>query len=153
MDLAELLSLGKGMAGRPGLPQSVLAAVLEAIVAAIYLDGGMDAARQFIIRHMEPHILEAGDSAHHQNFKSVLQQHAQRHLSASPSYLLLDEKGPDHAKCFEVCVQIDHTRYESAWANSKKEAEQKAALKVLSALDLVEIDETGQVHLLEENGE
>jgi len=148
INLSGLLNLGKGMAGRPGLPQSVAAAVLEAIIAAIYLDGGMDAVKPFILRHMEPLILEAADSTHHQNFKSVLQQHAQRHLPASPSYVLLDEKGPDHAKCFEVCVQINGTRYDSAWANSKKQAEQKAALNALASLGLVAVDDAGEVHML-----
>ena len=148
INLSNLLNLGKGMSGRPGLPQSVAAAVLEAIIAAIYLDGGMEAVKPFILRHLEPLIREAAESAHHQNFKSVLQQYAQRCMPTSPSYVLLDEKGPDHAKCFEVCVQINGTRYDSSWANSKKEAEQKAALNALAALGLVEIDDTGRVHML-----
>lgn len=149
INLADLLNLGKGMSGRPGLPQSVAAAVLEAIIAAICLDGGLEEAKSFILRHMEPLIIEAADSAHHQNFKSVLQQHAQRNMPTSPCYMLLDEKGPDHAKCFEVCVQIDGERYDSAWANSKKEAEQKAALNALAALGLVEVDDAGQVRMLD----
>lgn len=152
INLAELLNLGKGMSGRPGLPQSVSAAVLEAIIAAIYLDGGMEAVRTFILRHMGPLIQEAAESSHHQNFKSVLQQHAQKHLPSNPSYVLLDEKGPDHAKCFEVCVQIDNRRFDSAWANSKKEAEQKAALNALEAMGLVEWSEDGQVLLNNAHG-
>lgn len=149
INLADMLNLGKGMAGRPSLPSSVAAAVLEAILAAIYLDGGMEPAREFILRHMTPHIHAAAQSAHLHNFKSVLQQYAQRHLPANPVYILLDEKGPDHAKCFEVCVEINGRRFSSAWANSKKEAEQKAALLALSELGLAEIDAEGQVALLE----
>ncbi|MCC6683373.1 MAG: ribonuclease III [Phycisphaeraceae bacterium] len=150
LDLAALLNLGKGMAGRPGLPQSVSAAVLEAVIAAIYLDGGMEEARRFILRHMGPYIEDAAGSSHHQNFKSVLQQHAQKNLTGSPMYVLLDEKGPDHAKCFEVCVEIDGQRYESAWANSKKEAEQKAALKALSTLGLLDDGDLGGVFVQDE---
>jgi ribonuclease-3 len=149
INLADMLNLGKGMSGRPGLPASVAAAVLESIIAAIYLDGGLASARRFILEHMVPYIEEAASSAHQSNFKSVLQQYAQKHLPANPQYVLLDEKGPDHAKCFEVCVEIDGRRYSSAWANSKKEAEQKAALLALSDLDLATIDDAGRVHLRE----
>lgn len=149
IDLAGMLNLGKGMAGRPGLPSSVAAAVLESIIAAIYLDGGLAPAKQFILDHMKPYIHDAEASSHQQNFKSVLQQHAQRCMPHNPSYVLLDEKGPDHAKAFEVCVEIDGRRFGSAWANAKKEAEQKAALNALAELGLVEIDEQGAVQLCE----
>ena len=148
INLSEMLSLGKGMAGRPGLPSSVAAAVLESIIAAIYLDGGMEPAQAFILKHMTPYIEEAAESSHQQNFKSALQQFAQKQLPANPSYVLLDEKGPDHAKCFEVCVDIGGRRFSSAWANAKKEAEQKAAMLALSELGLAEIDDQGNVELL-----
>lgn len=147
INLADMLNLGKGMSGRPGLPPSVAAAVLESIIAAIYLDGGIDPAKKFILEHMVPYIREAASSNHQSNFKSVLQQYAQKYLPTNPQYVLLDEKGPDHAKCFEVCVEIDGRRYSSAWANSKKEAEQKAALLALSDLELAVVSEAGDVVL------
>ncbi len=147
ISLANMLNLGKGMSGRSALPSSISAAVLEAVIAAIYLDGGIEPAREFILKHMVPFIHEAAGSAHQQNFKSVLQQYAQRHLPANPSYVLLDEKGPDHAKAFEVCVEIDGRRFSSAWANSKKEAEQKAALNALKELNLAYEHEDGRVEL------
>ena len=154
LNLAEMLNLGKGMIGRQELPSSVEAAVLESIIAAIYLDGGIDAAREFILKHMTPYIQEAAESAHQYNFKSVLQQYAQKHLPCNPSYILPDEKGPDHAKCFEVCVEIDGKRFASSWANSKKEAEQKAALNALTELELAKIDKKNKVTLLSPlNGE
>lgn len=146
-DMAGMLDLGKGMAGRSGLPSSVAAAVLESLIAAIYLDGGMDQAREFILKHMVPFIDEAADSAHQHNFKSVLQQHAQKHLPTNPTYVLLDEKGPDHCKCFEVCVEVDGRRCASAWANSKKEAEQNAALNALLELGLAKTADNGRVVL------
>jgi ribonuclease-3 len=145
--LAAMLDLGKGMEGRPGVPNSVAAAVFESVVAAIYLDGEMEPARQFILTRTEPYIQEAAESAHQQNFKSVLQQHAQKTMPQTPNYMLLNEQGPDHAKCFEVCVEIGGQRYGSAWASSKKEAEQKAALLALSELGLAEIDEHDKVVL------
>jgi ribonuclease-3 len=149
LNLDSMLNLGKGMVSRPGLPSSVAAAVLESIIAAIYLDGGMEPVQRFILTHMRPLIHEAADSTHQQNFKSVLQQYAQKHLPSNPLYVLLDEKGPDHAKCFEVTVEINGRRFNSAWANSKKEAEQKAALLALSELELARVEEDGRVVLLE----
>ena len=147
MNLHRLLSLGKGMSNRPTLPSSVAAAVFESIIAAIYLDGGLEPARVFILQHVVPHISETAKSAHQQNFKSLLQQHAQKSLPSNPVYVLLDEKGPDHSKAFEICVEINGRRFDSAWDNSKKEAEQKAALFALRALKLVAIDSDGQVML------
>jgi len=147
IELSDMLNLGKGMAGRSALPSSIAAAVLESIIAAIYLDGGMEPARQFILTQFESLIDRSAASTHQQNFKSVLQQYAQRHLPTNPLYLLLDEKGPDHAKCFEVCAEINGRRYPSAWARSKKEAEQKAALLALEELEIAEVDGDGHVHL------
>ena len=74
---------------------------------------------------------------HSQNFKSILQQYAQRQWNATPFYEILDEKGPDHSKAFEVCVMISGRRFGSAWGNSKKESEQFAARVALEELGLV----------------
>lgn len=147
--LCTMLNLGKGMSTRRELPHSVAAAVLESIIAAIYLDGGMEPVKRFILEHMRPLIDGAAESAHQENFKSVLQQHAQRQLPDPPIYILLDAKGPDHAKAFQVCVELDGRRFGSAWANSKKEAEQKAALLALDELGLARIDDEGAVLLIE----
>jgi ribonuclease-3 len=136
--LGELLRLGKGMSNRPKLPQSVIAAVFESVIGALYIDGGLDVAREFILGHMHPRVEYAGESGHQQNFKSVLQQAAQQQFEQTPQYLILDEKGPDHAKCFEVCVEIGARRFESCWGASKKQAEQDAALCALVELGLAE---------------
>lgn len=151
LGLCEQLNLGKGMAGRGDLPSSINAAALEAIIAAIFLDGGLEPAKAFILKHFEPICREIAESSHQQNFKSVLQQYTQREMEGHPQYVLLDEKGPDHAKCFEVCVDIDKHRYPSAWANSKKEAEQKAALLALESLGVVRIDEDDHVTMCRQN--
>ncbi len=127
LNLTDGLVLGQGMDGNGTLPKSLAAGTLEAVIAAIYLDGGLPAARQFILRHMTDEIERATQSQHQFNFKSQLQQWAQRELCATPQYELLDEKGPDHAKCFEVAVSVADQRFSSAWGPSKKEAEQKAA--------------------------
>lgn len=138
--LTSLLRIGKGMGEARSAPGSVKAGAFESFVAAIYLDGGLDAARRFILPLMSEHIRQAAESEDKKNYKSFLQQHAQRHLEASPRYEALDEKGPDHSKCFEVAVVINARRFTSAWAPTKKEAEQQAALNALRELDLMPPD-------------
>ena len=140
------LPLGQGMENGEHLPTSLAAGTLEAVIAAIYIDGGLDAARAFILRHMDGELVQATDSRHHYNFKSQLQQWAQRVMHATPLYELLDEKGPDHAKCFEVAVSIGGRQFPSAWGPTKKDAEQKAArLALIAAEELGETaaDDTG----------
>jgi ribonuclease-3 len=138
LGLPRFLFIGKGMNGRAALPHSLAAAVYESLIAAIYLDSNnLEVTREFILRSAAAHIHAAAESEHQRNFKSQLQQHAQKALSATPIYELLDEKGPDHSKCFEVGVVIKGKRYGSAWGPSKKEAEQKAAYLALRALGVV----------------
>lgn len=149
INLSSMLNLGKGVTSQQVLPASIAAAVLESIIAAIYLDSGVDEAQRFILTHMVPFIEEAAQSHHQHNFKSVLQQYAQKHLPQIPSYVYLDEKGPDHSKCFEICVELDGQHFKSAWDNSKKEAEQKAALAALCGLGLASVDEDGHITLNE----
>lgn len=145
--LAEMLTLGKGMSARKDLPSSIAAAVFESVIAAIYLDGGVRPAKRFILKHVKPFIHEAAESTHHRNFKSVLQQFAQKVLPENPVYHLLDEKGPDHAKCFHVSVELDGRQHDPAWANSKKEAEQQAAYNALVALGIAETLDDGEIVL------
>ena len=142
--LIDLLILGKGIGNRETLPSSLAAAVYESIVAAIYLDGGFEVVKQYVLRTMTPKIDAIASNSHLHNYKAVLQQHAQKILGATPMYELLDEKGPDHSKCFEVCVSVDGRRFTSAWGPNKKMAEQKAALlalEELGVLDAAEVDE------------
>ena len=137
MGICELLSPGKGMTEHQELPTSVAAAVFEAIIGAIYLDGGMEPAVRFVLTHVRPYIEEALADEHQKNYKSALQQHAQQMFGSVPQYLLLDEKGPDHSKCFEVAVAIDGRGFPTAWGRCKKEAEQAAARNALVELGLL----------------
>lgn len=138
LGLMDCLFIGKGMNDRAQLPQSLAAAVYEALIAAIYLDSGeLDTVRRFILDTMDKHITQAAETQHQRNYKSQLQQYAQQALAGTPMYDLLDEKGPDHSKCFEVSVVIAGKRYASAWGPSKKEAEQKAAYLALRELSAV----------------
>ena len=147
LGLDELLCIGKGMADRPDLPRSVLAAVFESLVGALHMDGGIDVARRFILQGMKKTIERSAGSEHQYNFKSVLQQAAQERLGQTPQYIVLDEKGPDHAKCFEICVEIGARRFTSSWGASKKQAEQQAALQALFELQLAERDSDGEVRI------
>jgi ribonuclease III len=135
LNLGDFLFLGKGMAGHSSMPSNLLADVYESLVAAIYLDGGLEAARTFILRHLGPEIEEVAEAAHAGNFKSVLQQVAQREFNATPQYIMLDENGPDHSKCFKIAAQIGRYTYSGAWGRNKKEAEQRAAMNALAQIN------------------
>jgi ribonuclease-3 len=135
LNLGEFLILGKGMTSSTLVPSSVLADVFESLVAAIYLDGGLEPAREFILKHMGPEIDQVAEGAHGGNYKSLLQQIGQREFGATPIYQLLDEKGPDHSKCFKVAAMIGRQYYPAAWGRNKKEAEQKAALNAISQIN------------------
>jgi ribonuclease III len=134
LGMQDFLILGKGMATHPTVPPSLLADVFESLVAAIYLDGGALAAREFLERHLEPEIELAVGGEMGSNYKSMLQQLAQREHGTTPTYQLLDEKGPDHSKCFKVAAQIGSSRYQPAWGRNKKEAEQRAARNALDEM-------------------
>ena len=134
LGLNEFLILGKGMTTHPTVPPSVLADVFESLIAAIYLDGGEPAARQFIQEFIGPELELAAAGELGLNYKSLLQQFAQREFGSTPTYHLLDEKGPDHSKCFKMVAQVRGQRYQPAWGRNKKEAEQRAACNALSEL-------------------
>ncbi|MEK6248743.1 MAG: ribonuclease III [Planctomycetales bacterium] len=135
LNLEEFLILGKGMASHASVPPSLLSDVFESLVAAIYLDGGDPAARHFIERFVGPEIDLAVRGDSERNYKSLLQQLVQREHGTTPVYQVVEEKGPDHSKCFKVAADVCGEHYPPAWGNNKKEAEQRAARNALSALD------------------
>lgn len=135
LGLQECLIVGKGMSANNSVPPSLLADVFESLLAAIYLDGGNEAAREFIHEYIEPEIDLAAAGELGGNYKSLLQQLAQREYGNTPCYQLLDEKGPDHAKCFKVAAQVGGRRFLPAWGRNKKEAEQRAASNALSEIN------------------
>lgn len=138
LGLQKYLKVGKGMVSNRALSGSLAAGVLETVIAAIHIDGGFEAAREFILRIYGSLIEQSDAEQDHGNFKSLLQQYSQEHFNATPSYLLLDEKGPDHNKCFELEVTISDRHFPSAWGSNKKEAEQKAALNALVELGVLD---------------
>ena len=138
LGLHKLLKVGKGMTSSRALSGSLAAGLFEAIVAVIYIDGGFEAVRDFVLRTFGS-LIEEADAKHVQgNFKSLLQQYVQQRYNTTPVYELLDEKGPDHDKCFESEVVIARRHFPSAWGTNKKEAEQKAAFNALVELGVLE---------------
>ena len=134
LNLGDYLFLGKGMHLHTAVPPSLLADVFESLVAAIYLDGGLEPAKRFILQHVGPEIEQLAEGANAGNHKSVLQQVAQREFGATPGYPLLDEKGPDHSKCFKIAAVIGRYTHAGAWGRTKKEAEQRAAMNALAQI-------------------
>jgi ribonuclease-3 len=134
LGMQDFLVLGKGMMTSPQIPPSLFADVFESLIAAIYLDGGIESARRFIEAHLAAEIDLAADGESGGNYKSALQQMAQREHGITPTYHLLDEKGPDHSKCFKMSAQIGPKRFQSAWGRNKKEAEQRAARNALAEI-------------------
>jgi ribonuclease-3 len=133
LGLEECLIVGRGML-KHGMPRSLLSDVFEAIVAAVFLDGGLEEARKFVLRFLDSEIRSAADGHSFGNYKSLLQQLVQGNFKGSPVYRLVGESGPDHSKHFEVSAEINGKRYTSAWGRSKKDAEQRAAANALAEL-------------------
>ncbi len=138
LGLVQFLKVGKGMMLSRSLTGSLAAGVVEAVIGAIYIDGGFDAARKFVLKAFGEFVRQADAQQSQGNFKSVLQQYAHQHFNTTPVYRLLDEKGPDHSKCFEIQAVIASRHFTSAWGVTKKEAEQKAAFNALAELGAVE---------------
>lgn len=136
LGLMRFLILGKGFNAEQSLGSpNLLANVFESLIGAIYLDGGMEAARNFILRLLGPEIERLTASSGDGNYKSMLQEKGQREMGMTPQYVLLDEKGPDHSKCFKVAAVIGETTYQGAWGRNKKEAEQRAAMNALAQVN------------------
>ena len=134
MGLTDHMILGKGVNDGSGVPGSIAAAGMEAVICALYLDGGLEVARTFILRHFAAHIDKAAATTHRNNWKALLQQMTQKHLDLSPVYRLVAERGPAHAILFEVRVELGKRHFPSVKATTKKAAEQAAALAAMLEL-------------------
>jgi ribonuclease-3 len=136
LGLGRFLFLGRGMNAQEmdSVPSSMQADVYESLVAAVYLDGGLEAAKAFILKHLIAEIEEVAEGTAGGNYKSMLQQVSQREFNLTPQYLVLDEKGPDHSKCFKIAAVIGRHTHAGAWGRTKKEAEQRAAMNALAQI-------------------
>ncbi len=137
LNLGGFLLMGRGEEANGGRErESTLADALEAIAGAIYLDGGMEAAVEFMRRLFVTEMAELGSSPVEQNPKGQLQELIQAVSPQAPSYRIVQESGPDHAKSFEATVNWKGTVLGRGLGRSKKEAEVEAARSALEYSDL-----------------
>ncbi|MEO8071077.1 MAG: ribonuclease III [Acidobacteriota bacterium] len=139
IDLGRFVLLGRGEEKTGGRQKhAIVADGFEALIAAIYLDGGIDAAREFIVSRFGPLILSAGDRAAEATFtddwKSALQEWLQANGRGLPHYRVASAEGPDHRKRFEIEVMVGEEIAGRASGRSKKDAEQRAAKEALGKL-------------------
>ncbi|MCS6319060.1 MAG: ribonuclease III [Nitrospira sp.] len=138
MKLGHLLRLGKGEELSKGREKhSLLADALEALIAAIYLDGGLEASRTFTLRVLEEELLATrAEQARPgmEDYKTQLQEVRQKRFDTLPQYATVRESGPDHEKVFEVELTIQGVMRGIGRGHSKKEAEQMAAKVALAQL-------------------
>ena len=137
LGLGEAMLLGRGEEKTGGrTKQALLADVFEAVIAAIYLDGGIEAARGFIERQIRPLLADVRRStAFGRDHKSALQERLQGQGRSLPTYRISSESGPDHQKVFHVDVRIDGEVAATGTGRTKKDAEQEAARLALATLD------------------
>lgn len=143
LGMGRFLYLGKGerRSGGEGKP-SILADAMEAVVAAVYLDGGFEAASELVTRLFESSVASVETTGFFDH-KTRLQELAQARLKATPVYRVVRDSGPDHAKVFEVCVEIDGREWGRALGSSKKRAEQLAAANAAFLLAGADLDAMG----------
>ncbi|MDE7365464.1 MAG: ribonuclease III [Ruminococcus sp.] len=132
--LGDFLMLGKGEENTGGRERpSILADAFEAVIAAIYLDGGMESAKKHILRFMPKDIEHTAKFAF-KDFKTVLQEVVQKNPEEKVEYNLIGEEGPDHNKRFVVEVMLNYQVIGRGKGRSKKEAEQLAAKEALELM-------------------
>lgn len=137
LKLGDFLILGKGEEKTGGRKkQAVLADAFEAVVAAVFLDGGLLAARRFVYRVFEADFKAAENGQFHSpDFKSQLQEKLQALRIANAEYFVIKEMGPDHRKSFWVELRINGKRLSEGLGDTKKLAEQEAARMALGRLE------------------
>jgi ribonuclease-3 len=134
IELGNYLRLGKGeeLTGGRQRP-SILADAFEALIAAIYLDGGFDAAEQFVLGFI-PRGLDVKKAGKLADYKTALQEIIQQNREERIEYQLVDEHGPDHAKVFTAEVLLNSNVIGTGTGSSKKQAEQNAAREALALM-------------------
>jgi ribonuclease-3 len=134
LGLGETLKLGKGEEKSGGRnKESILAAAFEALIGAIYLDRGFITARRILARQFSTDIRSRSPSAV-EDCKTRLQEITQKLFKATPTYTLVMETGPDHAKHFVSQISVGQRTFGRGEGRSKKSAEQAAAMEALEAL-------------------
>lgn len=138
MGVGEHILLGKGEMQNGGRERpSILADAFEAILAALYLDAGMDKAREHVLRFVTDELKHSDDEVF-KDYKTTLQEVIQRNREEQLSYVLSSESGPDHDKCFTVEVRLNSNVIGKGSGKSKKRAEQMAAKQALQLMGIEE---------------
>ena len=136
IDLGSALLLGRGEEMSNGRDRSsTLCDAVESVIGAVFLDGGFDAARQMILQLIEHRLDELVEGTHMGDAKGTLQERLQAANRPAPSYRLIKEEGPDHAKVFEVEITVNGEALAVGRGRSKKEAEKDAAFEALKEVD------------------
>lgn len=128
----KLLYLGKSekLSGGSHKP-AILADSVEAVIAAIYIDAGLEQAEKFIIENLQSSIEEASKNVGKKDYKTVLQEKLQKHGTVKIEYKIIEEKGPDHDKTFVAEVSCNDKYLATGTGNTKKQAEMEAARQAL----------------------
>jgi ribonuclease III len=135
LKLGDHLLLGRGEEMSGGREKkALLANALEALIAALYLDGGIEPARRFILQHVMGGAESSSEAEPATDYKSALQEMAQSLRLPQPRYAIVEERGPEHAKTFLVEVRVGRDWVSRAEGLSKKSAGQKAAQEILRRL-------------------
>lgn len=132
LELGSLIRLGRGEEASGGMNKSsILAAVVEAVIAAVYLDGGFEAAAELAGRWFNGLLEGTAGMELLDDYKTPLQEKVQAQLKTTPVYRVVEELGPDHMKVFEVELMVSGRLLSRGRGRSKKEAEQAAARQAL----------------------
>jgi len=136
MGVSDMLLMSAGEEASGGRRRlSILADAFEALIAVIYMDCGLEAARQFILRALESILVDIERKEHIRDYKTLLQEHTQGIYKKAPTYVVIDEKGADHDKTFLIEARLDDIVMGRGEGKSKKQAEQAAALQALESVD------------------
>ena len=134
-NFSDFLYLGKSERLSGGARPAILADSVEAIIAAIYLDGGLEQAKKFIIKNLKEEIEIASKNVGQKDYKTVLQEKLQENGEVEIKYTILSETGPDHDKTFEAQVECNNKKLATGKGKSKKQAEMEAARKALENMN------------------
>jgi len=132
--LQRYLRVDRALGRKGDYPPSVIGNAYEALVGALFLDGGFEAARQFVLRTLEPELAAAEQQRHPLSHKSLLQQFVQAEGKQPPTYRTVESIGPPHDLRFMAVVYVQEQERGRGWGRTKKQAEQEAARQALETL-------------------
>jgi len=137
INLMDAMILGKSYEKLKNKKTDVSSNAFEALIAAIYLDGGIESARNVLKDKLFPQIEMLLDCEENVNYKALVLEHLQKQGLSSVKYNTISESGPDHCKTFTVEIEIDGEKYGTASGSSKKDAEQKCAKLAAEKIGLI----------------